>query len=76
MADEQDSVIVIGAGVIGLTTALALLLAGPSLAQDPNKPGEGKDPVRVVMPAQIEEHFHHYVLLRALKPHTQLFRGA
>lgn len=48
-----------------LTTALALLMAGPVLAQD--KPGEGKPPVRVVMPAQIEEHFHHYVLLRALE---------
>lgn len=48
-----------------LTTALALLMAGPVLAQD--SPGEGKPPVRVVMPAQIEEHFHHYVLLRALE---------
>lgn len=47
-----------------ITTALALLMAGPVLAND--KPGEGKS-VRVVMPAQIEEHFHHYVLLRALE---------
>lgn len=48
-----------------MTAALALLLASPVLAND--KPGEGKDPVRVIMPAQIEEHFHHYVLLRALQ---------
>ncbi len=50
-----------------LTTALALSLALPGFAQDADKPGVGKDPVRVIMPAQIEEHFHHYVLLRALQ---------
>lgn len=49
------------------TTALALSLslALPALAND--KPGEGKPSVRVVMPAQIEEHFHHLILLRALQ---------
>ena len=47
-----------------MTTALALLLANPVFAND--KPGEGKS-VRVIMPAQIEEHFHHFVLLRALQ---------
>ena len=48
-----------------LTSALALALATPMFANE--KPGEGKDPVRVIMPAQIEEHFHHYILLRALQ---------
>ena len=47
-----------------LTTALALLLANPVFAND--KPGEGVT-ARVIMPAQIEEHFHHYVLLRAMQ---------
>lgn len=47
-----------------LTTALALLLANPLFAND--TPGEGTT-VRVIMPAQIEEHFHHFVLLRALQ---------
>ena len=53
--------------IFKLTTALALsvALATPLLAND--KPGEGKPAVRVIMPAQIEEHFHHYVLLRALQ---------
>ena len=53
--------------IFRLTTALALsvALATPLLAND--KPGEGKPAVRVVMPAQIEEHFHHYILLRALQ---------
>lgn len=53
--------------IFRLTTALALsvALATPLLAND--KPGEGKPAVRVVMPTQIEEHFHHYVLLRALQ---------
>lgn len=47
------------------TTAMAFALAAaPVMAQD--KPGEGVE-VRVIMPAQIEEHFHHYVLLRALQ---------
>lgn len=49
-----------------MTAALALLLASPVLA-DNDRPGEGKPAVRVVMPVQIEEHFHHYVLLRALQ---------
>lgn len=48
-----------------ISTALALsLLASPLLANE--KPGEGTE-VRVIMPTQIEEHFHHYVLLRALE---------
>ena len=53
--------------IFRLTTALALSLslASPLLAND--KPGEGKPAVRVIMPAQIEEHFHHYILLRALQ---------
>ena len=53
--------------IFRLTTALAmsLALASPLMAND--KPGEGKPAVRVVMPAQIEEHFHHYILLRALQ---------
>lgn len=53
--------------IFRLTTALAmsLALASPLMAND--KPGEGKPAVRVVMPAQIEEHFHHYILMRALQ---------
>ncbi len=50
-----------------LTTALVMALAGPALAQSADKPGEGQPAVRVIMPAQIEEHFHHYILLRALQ---------
>ncbi len=49
---------------LALTSMLALALAMPAFASE--KPGEGKT-VRVIMPTQIEEHFHHYVLLRALQ---------
>ena len=47
-----------------MTTALALALAVPAFAQD--KPGEGVT-VRPIMPTQIEEHFQHKILFRALE---------
>jgi glycine betaine/proline transport system substrate-binding protein len=47
-----------------MTTALALALAVPASAQD--KPGEGVT-VRPIMPTQIEEHFQHKILFRALE---------
>lgn len=47
-----------------LGTALAALLALPALAQD--KPGEGVT-VRPILPVQIEEHFQHKILFRALE---------
>ncbi len=46
------------------TTALALALAAPAFAQD--KPGEGVT-VRPILPVQIEEHFQHKILFRALE---------
>ncbi|MBL4928116.1 glycine betaine/L-proline ABC transporter substrate-binding protein ProX [Fuscibacter oryzae] len=47
-----------------MTTALALALAVPAFAQD--KPGEGVT-VRPILPVQIEEHFQHEILFRALE---------
>jgi len=46
------------------TTALALAFAVPAFAQD--KPGEGVT-VRPILPTQIEEHFQHKILFRALE---------
>lgn len=47
-----------------MTTALALALAVPALAQE--KPGAGVT-VRPIMPTQIEEHFQYKILFRALE---------
>lgn len=46
------------------TTALALALAVPAYANE--TPGEGVT-VRPIMPTQIEEHFQHKILFRALE---------
>ncbi|TRW95351.1 glycine betaine/L-proline ABC transporter substrate-binding protein ProX [Paracoccus sp. M683] len=50
--------------LISLTAAMALALAAPAFAQD--KPGEGVT-VRPMLPTQIEEHFQHRILFRALQ---------
>jgi glycine betaine/proline transport system substrate-binding protein len=47
-----------------LFTALVLALAAPAFAQD--TPGEGVT-VRPILPTQIEEHFQHKILFRALE---------
>ena len=47
-----------------MTTALALAFGAPAFAQD--KPGEGVT-VRPILPVQIEEHFQHKILFRALE---------
>jgi glycine betaine/proline transport system substrate-binding protein len=46
-----------------LSAALALALVAPALAQD--RPGEGVT-LRPILPTQIEEHFQHRILFRAL----------
>lgn len=50
--------------LFSMTTALALALAVPAAAQD--RPGEGVT-VRPILPTQIEEHFQHKILFRALE---------